>query len=254
MLVRLGDSLVTELLSVAELVDGATAPFVVADRGAVRFLVFNRPEARNALTRQMRRDFPPLVAAAADDPSVAVLVVTGSGPAFCAGVDIKERATQGPAPPISPNPAEALRAFRKPVIAAVNGPCITGGLEIALSCSFVIASDRARFADTHAKIGLFPRWGQVGLLANAVGVRRARQLMLTGQFVDAHTALSWGLVNELLAPDSLLSRCLDIGSAIAAADRECVELLQEAFRDSLRFASVAEAELGALERYDRSRC
>jgi enoyl-CoA hydratase/carnithine racemase len=205
------------MTNVADVVGANEESFVVGDYGRTRVLVINRPRARNALTRQMRREFPAYIRAADQDESVAVLILTGMGSAFSAGVDLKERA-QAPQPPVVPNPAEVLCGSRKPVIAAVNGACTTGALEIALSCSFIIASDEARFADTHARLGLVPRWGQSARLPGAIGVRRARQLMLTGEFIDAATALNWGLVNEVVPSAKLLDRCLQIGEAIAAAD------------------------------------
>jgi enoyl-CoA hydratase len=149
-----------------------------------------------------------------------------------------------------PNPGEAIRALQKPVIAAVNGPCATGALEMALSCSFVIASEQARFADTHAKVGLFPRWGQCTLLTQAVGLRRARQLMLTGQFIDAPQALQWGIVNEIVAADRLLARCLKLGEAIAASNSKCIGLLREALAGAPE--AVAGAEQRALAQFDGS--
>lgn len=203
--------------NVAEVVAASEEPFVVKDYGRTRVMVINRPHARNALTRQMRREFPAYIRAADQDQSVAVIILTGMGSAFSAGVDLKERA-QGPQPPVVPNPAEVLCGSRKPVIAAVNGACTTGALEMALSCSFLIASEQARFADTHARLGLVPRWGQSARLPEAIGVRRARQLMLTGEFIDAATALSWGLVNEVVPQAQLLDRCLQIAESIAAAD------------------------------------
>ena len=241
-------------LRVGELVGGAEDPFVTADRGPVRFIVINRPHARNALTRQMRRDFPSVVAAADSDPAIAVVVLTGMDPAFSAGVDLKDRLSGGPAPLIVPNPAEVLRAVRKPVIAAVNGACTTGALEMALSCSFVIASEQARFADTHAKLGIVPRWGQIALLPRAIGRRRATQFMLTGEFIDARTALTWGLANEVVAPDALLDRCLTIAMAIAGANPECIGLELAAIR-RVEAAAAAEGfdfEREALASYDAS--
>lgn len=208
--------------SAADLVAGSSEPLIIADIGAVRILIFNRPAARNALTRQMRRDFSTLIAQADADPTVAVTVITGVDPAFSGGVDLKERGTGEPPPPVKPDPAEVLRDAAKPVIAAVNGACLTGALEMALSASFIIASDRARFADTHAKLGLFPSWGQTALLPRAVGTRRALQMMLTGMFVDAETAFSWGLVNELVPHERLLTRAIELGQAIAAADGAAV--------------------------------
>jgi len=195
----------------------STEPLLSIREGRVCILVINRPAARNALTRQMRRDFPALVGCADQDESVAAIILTGVDPAFSAGVDLKERAASRE-PPVSPNPGEVLRSTRKPVIAAVNGACVTGALEMALSCSFIIASSEARFADTHARVGLVPRWGQTALLPDAIGARRARQMMLTGEFIDARTALEWGLVNEVVPHAQLLERCAALAEQIARAD------------------------------------
>jgi enoyl-CoA hydratase len=246
---------VNDLFSVTELVGVREEPFVVMDRGPVRFIVLNRPSSRNALTRQMRGELPLHLAAADAEPGVAAVILTGAGTAFCAGVDLKERAATGPTPPIKPNPAEALRSVRKPVIAAVNGACTTGALEMALSCSFIIASVTARFADTHAKLGLFPRWGQPSLLTRSIGIRRARQLLLTGELIDAQTALRWGMVNELAAPEELLLRCLEMGTSIAAADSQCIRLLQETLQESTvaEHDPLVEAERSALACFDESR-
>ena len=145
------------MTAVAEIVGAREEPLVVSDYGRTRVIVINRPQARNAWTRQMRREFPDYIRAADEEESVAVLIVTGMGSAFSAGVDLKERAGD-PQPPVVPNPAEVLYGSRKPVIAAVNGACVTGALEIALSCSFIIASDQARFADTHARLGRYGVW------------------------------------------------------------------------------------------------
>lgn len=247
-----------ETVAPADLVGSSEEPFVIADRGCVRFLILNRPQARNALTRQMRKDFPALLAAADADPAIAAIVLTGVDPAFCAGVDLKERGLGAPPPPVRPDPAVTLRRMRKPVIAAVNGACATGALEMALSCSFIIASDKARFADTHAKIGIFPMWGQSALLPRAIGIRRARQMMLTGAFIDADTACQWGIANEVVAHDGLLGRCLEIGGAIGAADPFSVGLHMDVLGETeARFfdpafqieeRTVAIWEKGVLER------
>lgn len=205
------------MTNVAEIVGTSAEPFVVRDCGSTRIIVINRMRARNALTRQMRRDFPAYIRAADEDESVAAVVITGMGSAFSAGVDLKERREGPPQPPVVPNPAEVLCGSLKPIIAAVNGACVTGALEMALSCSFIIASDQARFADTHSRLGLIPRWGQSARLPDAIGLRRARQLMLTGAFIDAATALEWGLVNEVVPQAQLLDRCLQIGEEIARA-------------------------------------
>src|SRR5690606_469723 len=106
------------------------------------------------------------------------LIVIGAGGNFCSGLDTSEPPDPDRPIAVRPHPGEAMRQFTKPSIAAVDGYCLTGGLELALSCSFIIATDRARFADTHGAIGIFPGWGMTALLPRAVGIRRARQLSL----------------------------------------------------------------------------
>lgn len=207
-----------------------SARIIVQDDGGVRILIFCRPEARNALSRAMRRRLAELLAEADRDPSVHCIILTGTGGVFTAGSDIRESRAQ-PGPLVRPHPAEAIRALRTPIIAAVDGPCVTGGLEIALSCSFIIASDRATFADTHAKIGIFPAWGQSALLPRAIGMRRARHMMLTGDFIDAPTACAWGIANELVPSDQLMARCLALAALIAACDARSVQWQMQALHD-----------------------
>ncbi len=232
----------------ADLVGAIDQALVSVRYRSSQFLIINRPAQRNALTRQMRRDFPSLVAAADQDESVAAIILTGVDPAFSAGVDLKERAASLE-PPVTPNPGEVLRATRKPVIAAVNGACVTGALEMALSCSFIVASSEARFADTHARVGLIPRWGQTALLPDAIGARRARQMMLTGEFIDASTALEWGLVNEVVAHGDLLTRCVALAERIAGADAGSLRRQLQASRATQAGALAAglEAERQALD-------
>lgn len=212
---ELRSSLVTpHAPDIASLIAGSHAPLVVANREGIRFVVLNRPDARNALTRAMRADFAALMAATGEDDAVRAVVLTGAGDCFSAGVDLKDRIPG--APPVEPNPAAALRSLAKPTIAAIDGFCITGGLEMALSCDFAIATDAARFADTHCRVGLFPRWGGGRLLASAIGVRRARQMMLAGEMIDAGRALAWGLVNEIAPRQDLLARAHALALAMAA--------------------------------------
>lgn len=209
-------------MQVEDLINGSADEVVSATYEAVRLIIFNRPEARNALSRDMRRRFAVLLQEASADDAVRCVIVIGSAGCFTAGSDIRE-SRANPGPMVRPHPGEALRATTKPVIAAIDGPCVTGGLEIALSCSFAICSDRARFADTHAKIGIMPGWGQSALLPRAIGVSRAQQMMLTGAFIDAPAALQWGLVNEIVAADALLDRALELGAMIAACNARSID-------------------------------
>lgn len=186
----------------------------------VWWLTFDRPKTRNALTVAMRRALIDAIGAADADTATRVVVLTGTDPAFSAGVDLKE--SLGGARGARTDPAEVVRAARTPVLGVVNGPCYTGALALALSCDFLIASDRARFADTHAALGLAAGWGMSALLPRAVGVRLARQMMLTGDPITAEQALRAGLVNEVVPHERLPDRAGRIASAIVAAAPESV--------------------------------
>ena len=150
-------------------------------------------------------------------------MLTGADPAFCAGVDLKELAAGGDN--LHSRAVDYLTGSPVPVIAAVNGPSVTGGLELALACDFRIASERATFADTHARVGIVPGWGLTVRLPKAVGAAFAREMSFTGNYVDAATALRVGLVNHVVAHDDLLptARALaaDVASCVPEAVRSC---------------------------------
>jgi enoyl-CoA hydratase len=214
--------------------------------GPIVWLTLDRPQVRNALSEPMRRALRRALRAADADPEIAAVVLTGSDPAFSAGLDLKESLTGKPAAREYPDPAQVLRAIRVPVVGAVNGVCYTGALEMALSCSFLLASEHATFADTHAKIGLMAGWGMSALLPRAVGVRKARQMMLTGEPIDAAEALRTGLVNEVLPHDELLPRARKVAEQIAAsyppAVRTTLDLLDSTDGLSLGHALAAETD------------
>ena len=226
----------------------------------VRTITFNRPEAKNAINRAMRQELCGLLSAAEQDPAVRVVVITGTDPAFTAGVDFKETAAAAPDQPawnaydaqFHLNPGRALRAMSTPVIAAVNGPCVSGGLEIALSSAFVVASDQARFADTHARLGVVATWGLTALLPRAVGVRKAREMSVTGNFVDAGEALRIGLVNHVVAHDDLLPFVNRLAADVAAtpAVAEVMTLYTRGDGLSLAGALALETEHTARRSFD----
>jgi enoyl-CoA hydratase len=197
--------------------------FEVADRVAV--ITIDRPEARNALSSEVLRLLPRFVNEAEERDDVDVVVLTGTDPAFSAGVDLKEAAAggQGDADAAIGAVVESRTGpfppHTKPLIGAVNGVAVTGGLEVALACDFLIASDRARFADTHARVGVMPGWGLTVLLPQAIGVRRAREMSVTGNYVDADTALAWGLVNHVVPHDDLLPSCFRLAADIISNDQ-----------------------------------
>src|SRR3954449_3957972 len=226
---------------------------VVDDRDGVRTITINRPEVKNALTAAMRTRFSELIEDADADDSVRAVVVTAVDPVFSAGVDYKEVAT-GPASGARAalNPGAALRAAAKPVVCAVNGACVTGALELALSCTFIVASERARFADTHARLDVVAAWGLTALLPRAVGVRKAAELSITGNFVDAEEALRIGLVNHVVPHEELLpfTRALVDDIAPTGAVGEVLDLYRRGDGLPLADALALEAEHAARRRVD----
>ncbi|MEM9655942.1 MAG: enoyl-CoA hydratase [Actinomycetota bacterium] len=203
--------------------DGAAEaePILVSTTDGVRTVTLNRPAVRNAINGPLRRGLRQAMRDAEADAAVAVIVLTGVDPAFCAGLDLREVGKGNPEVIGSQTDGSSrpFPAMTKPVIGAINGPAITGGFELALQCDFLIASERAAFADTHARVGVMPGWGLTPLLVDAVGVRRAREISLTGNFVTAAEAEAWGLVNRTVAHNELLSTVYRLAADIAGNDQ-----------------------------------
>ena len=194
-------------------------------------ITLNRPERRNAINRELNAAIVAALRAFDGDADARVAVLTGADPAFCAGMDLTDLGWADRSPGDRGDTfASALRAVRKPVIAAVNGPAITGGFELALGADFILASERAFFGDTHARVGVFPGGGMTVYLAQAVGVRRARQLSYTGELIDAAEALRLGLANEVLPHDGLLPRAREVATAVAAVDATFLTELRAAYQ------------------------
>lgn len=216
-------------------------PLVVVEHaGGITTVTLHRPAVRNALDRALMDAVWDAVADAGADPDVGAVVVTGADPAFCAGIDIGAAAAHTPGRPArSPGSgpgrgADGLFRFLpvidKPVIGAINGACVAGGLELALQCTFLIASERARFADTHARMGMMPGGGVTVGLTRTVGRRRAVELSLTGNFLTAADALAYGLVNHVVPHAQLLPFTHSLAAEILAADREAVTRLLRHYR------------------------
>jgi enoyl-CoA hydratase len=212
---------------------------------AVRVVTLNRPEARNALSVALQSALAVALKAADADGAVACVVLTGADPAFCAGLDLKELG-QGVAPGTlsqDDSPFTALASMRTPIIAAINGACATGGLELALACDFMVASERARFGDTHARVGFTPAGGMSVLLPQAVGLRAAREMSFTGNFIDAAEAHRLGLVNHVVPHEQLLPAATAIGNSIATADQDAVRALKDLYDRGSKLAPGAALEL-----------
>ncbi len=179
----------------------------------IALITLNRPEASNALSSAMLARLVEHMGQLDARADVDVLILTGAGRAFCAGLDLKEMAASGAN--IRPGDGRPWPQLAKPLIGAVNGAAVTGGLELALACDFLVASDRARFADTHTRVGLVPFWGMSVLLPQAVGVRVAREMSLTGNFIGADEACRVGLVNRVVPHDELLTVVRALAADIA---------------------------------------
>jgi enoyl-CoA hydratase len=191
----------------------------------IRTLTLNRPQSRNALSSALRTRFYAALREAEVDDGVDVVILTGADPVFCAGLDLKELGDTTQLPDISPK----WPAMRKPVIGAINGAAVTGGLELALYCDILIASENARFADTHARVGLLPTWGLSVRLPQKVGIGLARRMSLTGDYLSAGEALRAGLVTEVVAHDDLLPAARKVAASIVGNNQNAVRALLESY-------------------------
>lgn len=227
-------------------------------RGAALWLELNRPERRNALTVELVRDLADAVAAAGEDPEIRVVVLTGAGTAFCSGGDLTALsavARDGGAGAVTDviyrqfqRLVRLLRDVPVPVVAAVNGPAVGAGLDLAMACDLRYAADSARFASSWIGVGLVPGMGGAHLLTRAIGATRATEMVLTGRSVDTDQALEWGIVNEVLTPDRLRSRVEEVTAALSALSRPAVAGSKASLRRALSLGFDQElAVLGATQ-------
>jgi enoyl-CoA hydratase len=217
---------------------------LTALQDGVLTLTLNRPASRNALSLQLVRALRAALERFIAEANARVAILTGTAPAFCAGLDLKDFSA-----PDSPRAEVAalinsIPLLPKPIIAAVNGPAMTGGLELVLGCDFALAAEQARFGDTHLKIGALSGSGMNSRLPHAVGLRWAKQMVLGCQPIDAATALRIGLINEVLAAEQLMPRALALARSIAGWDASLTALA----RDTLsRCAGAAPDEAPRIE-------
>jgi enoyl-CoA hydratase len=227
-------------------------PVLSVERSEAGFavLTMNRPRAMNALSRQLRQALTEAIERLQADPQVRVLIITGAGRAFCAGLDLKELGGGEPGSAAlaveAADPVRALARFSGPVIGAINGPAITGGFELALACDVLLASTQAQFADTHARVGVMPGWGLSQRLSRIIGIYRAKELSLTGNFLSARQALEWGLVNRVVEPDDLLPQAralaLDMLSVVPQMLVDYKKLIDDGYAASFGQAMTIELE------------
>jgi enoyl-CoA hydratase/carnithine racemase len=221
----------------------------------VATLTLNRPEARNALNRALRDAIREAFGALAADDGVGAVILTGAGKAFCAGLDLKELSQPG-ADRGGERPRETahdivriIEAFDRPVIGAINGVAVTGGFELALACDVLIGSPEARFADTHARVGILPGWGLSVKLPRLVGVVRAKLISFTGNYVSADEAERWGLLARVVPADALLPTCQALARDMLSCEprslRGYKRLIDENFGSTAEEARRHEAEVSS---------
>lgn len=210
----------------------------------------------NALSRALRTALTTAFTELGRDSAVRAIVLTGAGKAFTAGLDLKELGAganvveaANPANDPGADTVRAMDACPQPIIGAINGVAITGGFEIALACDILYASTNARFADTHARVGIMPGWGLSQKLSRLVGIHRAKEISLSGNFIDARISCEWGLVNRVFGPDALLPAAVTLAEQIASAPADKVQLykrlIDDGFAKSFADALTLETETSA---------
>ncbi len=211
---------------------------LVEKKDGIAVVTLNRPEAMNALSKALRSDLYKAMVDIDADPDVSVVVLTGAGTrAFTAGLDLKELGSDAKAMGAAnaegadENPVKAIELCTKPVIGAINGVAITGGFEVALACDVLIASENARFADTHARVGIMPGWGLSQKLSRLIGIYRAKELSLTGNFLDAKTAADWGLVNRVVSAEELMPTAMKLAADMATIPVETLSFYKRLIDD-----------------------
>ncbi|MGE4579949.1 MAG: enoyl-CoA hydratase/isomerase family protein [Desulfuromonadales bacterium] len=199
-----------------------TSLLLIEKNDGIALLTINSPKTLNALNSRVLRELESALDALDGDDEVRVVVLTGAGDkAFVAGADIKEMAAM--------NAFEGqqfglqgqrvmlrMEKMRKPVIAAVNGYALGGGLELALACDFIYASEKARLGFPEVTLGIIPGFGGTQNLARRIGSARASELIFSGRMIEAPKARDWGIVNEVFAPEELLAKAMETAAAIAA--------------------------------------
>lgn len=212
-------------------------------RDLVAIVTLNRPTRRNALSGSLLTGLRAALSDLNTRPHVRAIVLTGADPAFCAGLDLTELGQPG-SPLSSATAGPVIPELAKPLIGAINGVAVTGGLELALACDFLVASELARFADTHARMGIQPGWGLTVALPEAVGLRRAREMSATGNFIGARTALEWGLVNHVLPHEELLGFAVQLAADATSTDPDALQRIFTTYREGSR---VTAGEAAAVE-------
>lgn len=232
------------------------------EQDGVAWLRLNRPKAMNSLSLAMVSRFEELLPQIAEDEEIRVVVITGAGPAFCAGADLKEVLATDSLPPgeedfldrLCYNVFNPLRDIPKPVIAALNGITMAGGLELAMCCDLVYASEDAKIGDAHANFGVYPGAGGAAVLPRLIPQNIAKYLLYTGKTLSAAQMKGYGLVNEVVPADELENAVTELAQLICQKSPIALSRMKEvanATLDKTRDAAL-EHEQVMLRKHQRS--
>ena len=196
--------------------------YIIYEKGedGVAVITLNRPEALNAFNTEVIEEILTALEDAEKDEKIRILILTGSGKAFSAGADIKTMKGMTPLKArelslMGTKLCKALEEFKKPVIAAINGYALGGGLEVAMACDLRIASEKARMGQTEINIGLIPGWGGTQRLTRLIGKTRAKELVFTGKMINAETAEQWGLINMVVPAEGFMEHVRRFAAELA---------------------------------------
>lgn len=227
---------------------------IIFDKGdGVARITLNRPHVLNAINEQLFLELKAVLSEIAGDDTVGVVVLTGAGRAFSAGVDIKttaggaEGSSVGPTRELALEVIEAIESLDKPVIAAVNGYCLTGALELVTACDIIVASENAIFGDTHARWGMSPVWGGSQRLPRIVGALKAKEMFFTCDMINASEAERIGLVNKVVPHDELDKAVHELTSKILANSQASIRILKTLLNRGLRLDYASALRLEKVE-------
>lgn len=224
----------------------------------VAVITLNRPEKRNAVNMQLSRELMQAVGEAEKDGEVRVVILTGGPKCFCAGADLAavQEAKSGE-PPVEPGMMDKIRDLPKPTMAVIGGPCVAGGLEMAMACDIRIASETARIGDGHIKMGLLGPAGGTARLPRLIGAGMAKELIFTGDLVSGVEACRIGLVNHVYPEDEFLNQALELAKRIAKNPPTALRITKKAIDvglqmneyESLHFSVICGNEVTASAEY-----
>ncbi|XP_074281540.1 putative enoyl-CoA hydratase 1, peroxisomal [Silene latifolia] len=204
----------------------------------ITHITINRPKSLNSLTKPMLTRLAQVFKSLDKDPSVKVIILSGSGRAFCSGIDLTaaEEVFKGDVKDVESDPVVQMERCRKPIIGAISGFAVTAGFEIALACDIIVASKGAKFIDSHARFGIFPSWGLSQKLARIIGPNKAREVSFGAIPLTAEQGEKLGFVNHVVEASELISKAEEIAEAIAKNNQDLVLRYKSVINDGLKLS------------------